>query len=427
VRPQTAPDNNLGSWARGAVAPAGLGWPTSGAGPVAVVDDFVDNRPRDLAGQVTYLNATASSRLEGAHGTEVASAIGAQFNGGGLTGILPGVPIASWGVPAEAHCSDVAGATDAIRRAGLRIVNISLGGPADCFTLYIAMQRAFGAGLMVVASAGNDFQEGNPVIYPAGFPHVMSVAAVDPELRSADFSSANAAVDVSAPGVSVPLVTPIELDDDGVQDGFTLGDGTSFASPIVAGAAAWVRALRPGLTVGQLGDVLRYSARDLDREGYDSDTGWGLVDIAAALSAPKPPDDPGEPNDGVTMVDGTVFTRADRPVFGGSVARTVSAYADQAEDPLDVYRFRLRHDSRVRITLRARYGDTDLQVFDQDADTVNDTGDRVCRSVRGLHRADRCTVVWRGRGSRIGYAAVSVADSSDGIAARYALRFRRLR
>jgi hypothetical protein len=47
--------------------------------------------------------------------------------------------------------------------------------------------------------------------------------------------------------------------------------------------------------------------------------------------------------------------------------------------------------------------------------------------VRRLHRTDRCTVVWRGRGSRIGYAAVSVADSSDGIAARYALRFRRLR
>jgi hypothetical protein len=426
VRGESAPDSNLDGWARGAVVPGSLGWPTSGAGPVAVIDDFVDNRPADLAGQVTYLNATDSSRLEGPHGTEVASAIGAQFNGGGLTGVLPGVPIASWGVPTDTRCSDVAEATDAVRRAGIRIVNISLGSPSDCFTLYIAMQRAFGVGLMVVASAGNDFQDGNPVIYPAAFPHVMSIAAVDPELRSADFSSANAAVDLSAPGVSVPLVTPVEFDDDGVQDGFTVADGTSFAAPIVAGGAAWVRALRPDLTVGQLGDVLRYSARDLAAAGYDDDTGWGLLDIPAALSAPEPPNDPNEPNDGITMVNGTVFAGADRAVFTGRRARSLRAYADQAEDPLDVYRFRLTPRSRVRITLTASVGDTDLEVFDQRAETVNDRGQRVCVSARGLNRTDRCTLVWNGRGKRTGYAAVSVADSSEGIAASYTLRFKRI-
>ncbi|MEA2125627.1 MAG: hypothetical protein QOI80_2409, partial [Solirubrobacteraceae bacterium] len=157
------------------------------------------------------------------------------------------------------------------------------------------------------------------------------------------------------------------------------------------------------------------------------DTGWGLLDIPAALARRKPPSDPGEPNDGITMVDGTVFSGADRPVFTGRGARTISAYADRAEDPLDVYRFRYRPHSHVRITLKARYGDTDLEIFDKGAKTVNDRRQRVCRSARGLHHTDRCRMRWGGSRPRIGYAAVSVATSRDGIAAGYKLRFTRVR
>ncbi|MEA2125927.1 MAG: serine protease, partial [Solirubrobacteraceae bacterium] len=323
----TVSDSALDDWARGAVVPGNLAWPAV-AGPVAVIDDFVDKRPPDLHAQVGYLNAGPTAPINGAHGTEVASAIGAQYNGTGLTGVLPGVPIASWGIPTEATCSDVATAVDAVRRARIRTVNISLGSRGACFTEYIAVQRAFGVGLMVVAAAGNDYQEGNPVIYPAGFPHVMSVAAIDRSARSAPFSSANAAVDVSAPGVDVPLVTPVELDDDGVTDGYTIASGTSFAAPMVAGGAAWVRALRPDLSVGQLGDVLRNSAIDLARKGYDDDTGWGLMNIPSAIVEPTPANDPGEPNDGITMVNGTVFSGADPFVFKGRGSRSVFAYAD---------------------------------------------------------------------------------------------------
>jgi hypothetical protein len=428
IHRQTAQDGALDGWARGAVVPGSLQWPTSNTGPVAVVDDFVDTRPEDLKGHVTYLNADQNSQIEGPHGTEVASAVSASYNGSGLTGVLPGVPIASWGIPTDTTCSDVATAVDAVRRAHIKTVNISLGSRGACFSLYLAVQRAFGVGLMVVAAAGNDYQDGNPVIYPAAFPHVISVAAVDKSLKSAEFSSANAAVDISAPGVEVPLVTPLEMDtEDSSQDGLTIADGTSFAAPMVAGAAAWVRAVRPDLTVGQLGDVLRFSATDLAREGYDNDTGWGLLNIPQALSEPTPASDPGEPNDGITMVNGTVFASPDPFVYYGSGTRSIRAYADQAEDPLDVYRFRYRPHSQVRIALKARYGDADLEVFDRAAKTVDDRGQRVCRSAKLLHHIDRCVMTYRGSTTRVGYAAVSVADSRDGIAAGYTLRFKRLR
>ena len=86
------------------------------------------------------------------------------------------------------------------------------------------MQIAFAKGSLVVAASGNEFAQGNPVIFPAAYPHVLSVASLDPTLKSSGFSSANAAVDVAAPGVDVPVATPAAFDtEDGVVDGVTLG------------------------------------------------------------------------------------------------------------------------------------------------------------------------------------------------------------
>jgi hypothetical protein len=419
----SAPDGNLGGWARGAVVPPDLAWP--GGGPIGVIDDFVDPTVPDLQGHVGYLNATAQSTIDGPHGTEVASAAAGSHQSFGVTGVLPGAPIASYGVPVQTRCSHVASGIDAARVADLPVVNISLGSEGACFSVYLAAQKAYGTGTLVVASAGNDFQSGNPVIYPAAFPHVISVAAVDQQLRSAAFSSANAAVDVSAPGVDVPLATPVNFDDDGVTDGFTVASGTSFAAPMVAGAVAWLRAARPDLGTGQAADVIRYSARDLAAEGWDDDTGWGLVDVPAALRHPAPPVDPLEPNDGISFVDGRVFARPDGFVWRGRGSTRISAFADRVEDPIDVYRFQLRPRSRARITLAPRFGDADLAVLDQGARTTTDRRNLVCTSRLGPGRTDSCSLVWRGRTRRTGYVAITVAESREGLASGYRLRLRR--
>ena len=89
--------------------------------------------------------------------------------------------------------------------------------------------------------------------------------------------------------------------------------GTSFSTPIVAAAAAWVWTLRPTLDVTQIFDLLRQSARDIGPPGFDSASGFGIVDIPAALAADAPRRDPDEPNDDVDQVKpGALFPTAGR-------------------------------------------------------------------------------------------------------------------
>src|SRR5207244_10978232 len=88
----------------------------------------------------------------------------------------------------------------------------------------------------------------------------------------------------------------------GSPTGPAAGTGTSYAAASVAGAAAWIWRARPELTATQVADVLRRSARDLGPPGPDVDTGWGLLDVAAALRTPAPPPDPLEPNDDIWYV-----------------------------------------------------------------------------------------------------------------------------
>jgi Subtilase family len=270
----------------------------------------------------------------------------------------------------------------------------------------------------VVAAAGNEFQGGNPVIFPAAYPHVVSVAAVDRGLSSSNFSSANAAVDLSAPGEQVPVAVPARLDvADGVQDGVTLADGTSFAAPMVSGAVAWLRAARPSLTAIQAADVLRESALDLAEVGWDEDTGWGLVSIPDALTSRTPPIDPGEPNDDIPQVDGTWFSPPDRPVFRGTGRRVVRATADPAEDPADVYRVHMPPRSSLRATATPSYGDPDLLAFDGSARKL-----RTARPVASSQRSrgtDRVELINTSRRTLTGYLVVSASPTDGAIDAGY--------
>ncbi len=155
---------------------------------------------------------------------------------------------------------------------------------------------AVSQGVVPVAAAGNDrdtvMADGttNPVLYPAALPHIVSVAATGPTGATSAFSTSNGAVDLAAPGEGVLTAVPTAWDDDGVADGYERLDGTSFAAPIVAGAAAWLRAARPNLSAGQIADLLRLSATDIGARGWDEDSGYGLVNIKAALTRARPGD-----------------------------------------------------------------------------------------------------------------------------------------
>jgi len=419
----SALDADPGGYARGYVVDAGLSPPVPGAAGIAVVDDLVDVSHPDLAGHTRQLNPGA---ILGPHGTQVASAATGAFNGFGVVGVFPAAPVVSVGLPLRITCADAAEGIVAAANTGAKVLNLSFGSASDCATLFGAVQVAFAKGSLVVAAAGNEFAQGNPVIFPAAYPHVLSVASLDPSLASSGFSSANAAIDVSAPGVAVPVSTPGAFDtEDGVVDGVTLASGTSFATPIVSGAAAWLATVRSDLSNGQLADVLRRSARDVDRPGYDTNTGFGLVHMAAALALPAPARDVLEPNDGITFVDGSVFSQPDPYVWRGSGRRTLGGSADKVEDPFDVYRIRLAPRSRARIRLRPTFGNPDLFIFRSSAQSIGEDENIVARSRKGTLKTDAVTIRNTSRSARRFYLAISLG-SGTGINAAYNLQFQRL-
>lgn len=414
-------------WARGAVVPSTLTPPSPTAAPLAVIDSFVDASLPDLAGHVRFLNATEASRIEGAHGTLVASAASAAANGEGILGVLPGNAILSGGVPERFTCADTTPLIYAAIRAGAKVINMSYGNHQRCYAEYVALQYALSRGILAVAASGNEFHQGNQVSYPAGLPHVLSVAAVAQDLQPSYFSTANAAVDVSAPGTDVPLATPLALDTDGARDGYTLASGTSFAAPMAAGAAAWLLSARPELSGAQAGDLLRRTATDVATKGYDVNTGFGVVNVERALTAPTPPRDPLEPNDGFAWVDGRAFGKPDAYVWRGGRSGGFKASVDEIEDPLDVYRFRMAARSRARITVAPSSGDPGILVFRSGTRELSERDRVISASSRSGSRTEVVRLVNRSRRPLWAFAVILNDANARALDVRYRLGFERTR
>jgi hypothetical protein len=413
-------------YARGVIVDPALAPPVPGAVSIAVVDDIVDIAHPDLAANTRQINP---GPVLGPHGTMVASAAAGALNGAGVVGLFPSAPVLSVGLPVTITCADAANGILAAAGAGAKIINLSFGSPNDCATLFGAVQIAYARGSLVVAAAGNEFGAGNPVIYPAAYPHVLSVAALDPALQPSGFSSENTSVDVAAPGVNVPLAIPTAFDtDDGVVDGMTLGSGTSFAAPMVSGAAAWLATARPDLRNGQLADVLRRSARDVSATGYDPASGFGLIQMAAALAAPTPERDVLEPNDGISFVNGSVFAKPDPYVWKGLTKRMFNGSADKVEDPIDVYRILLPKRSKARIRLRPSAGNPDLYVFGSNARSTADSSQIITRSKQATKQTDSVKLTNRRRSARRFYVAIAVgSDAAGALNATYQLQFQRIK
>jgi subtilisin family serine protease len=415
-----------GGYARGFIVAPGLVPPAPAAAAIAVIDDLVDISHPDLAANTRQLNP---GTVLGPHGTMVASAAAGAFNGSGVVGIFPSAPVLSIGLPLDITCADASNGIIAAARAGAKIINLSFGSPDDCAALFGTVQVAYASGSLVVAAAGNEFAAGNPVIYPAAYPHVLSVAALDPNLAPSGFSSENTAVDVAAPGVSIPLAIPAAFDvDDGAADGVTPGSGTSFASPIVAGAAAWLATARADLSNGQIADVLRRSAIDVGARGYDPASGFGLIQMAAALAEPTPEPDVLEPNDGISFIDGSVFDKPDPYIWRGSSKTSLGGTADRVEDPVDVYRIRLPARTKARIRLRALFGNPDLYIFRSSARSVNDNSKILTRSRRGTRLTDSVKITNTSRAAKRFYVVLPVGrDAAGALNASYRLEFQRIK
>lgn len=270
---------------------------------VAVLDTGVDGAVRDLTGSVTTgPDYTAGANPPGyhpprTHGTYIASLIAGHGNGlgrsDGVVGVAPGAHILSVRVLLEesepgfvvfnqnAHYDDTiaAGISYAVQH-GADVINMSLGDPVPTKDEVAAIGSAISRGVVVVAAAGNDGsgrRRFTPYSYPASVPGVISVAAVTANGRHASFSDHNASVVVSAPGVGVVGAGP--------GGEYLDGDGTSQASALVAGVAALIRAKYPGLPPALVTRAIIESTTHRPAGGYNTYTGFGEVNAAAAVRA----------------------------------------------------------------------------------------------------------------------------------------------
>lgn len=158
-------------------------------------------------------------------------------------------------------------ALDYLQERGARVVNLSLAGPANS-PLEAQVAEMAEAGLILVAAAGN-MGPAAPPAYPAAYPRVIAVTAVDRQGRVYRRAGRGPHIDLAAPGVDVWTAASVS--------GARTKTGTSYAAPFVSAAAALLLQAEPTLTADDVRTRLLGSARDLGEQGRDEIYGQGLL------------------------------------------------------------------------------------------------------------------------------------------------------
>src|SRR5688572_30326949 len=263
---------------------------------VAVLDTGVDCGHEDLAAGCLYGANFASFAQpfdDHGHGTHVAGIIAARANGVGVIGVAPEATVYAVKVLAgngSGAWSWVAAGIDWAVANDMDVINMSLSGTSGSIALAEAVAAAQAAGVLVVSAAGNSGCC-NTVGFPARYAGSMAIGAVDVNDVVASFSSTGPEVDVAAPGVAVRAPVPTGTCALCDPSGYLLLNGTSMASPHVAGVGALL--MSRGFTASQAWNAMTSTARDLGVAGYDTFYGYGRVDALAAVNStptdPPPP------------------------------------------------------------------------------------------------------------------------------------------
>ena len=276
---------------------------------IAVIDTGADLAAPDIAAKapLTYNVRTKGAAVSdpNGHGTFVASlAAGSSSNGDGIAGGSGDARLMIIEA-ADRHGSftdlDEAAAIVYAVDHGARIINLSLGGPTTSSTERRAIDYAVAKGVLLVAAVGNSHRGGNPVEYPAALLQPvgsrgiggrgLSVGASTRSGARASFSNTGTHISLAAPGEAVfgavsatssesryPRVT-LPGSATGV---YGYANGTSFASPQVAGAAALVWAANPRLRAKEVATILKRTASGAGK--WSPQLGYGVLDVAAAVA-----------------------------------------------------------------------------------------------------------------------------------------------
>ena len=263
----------------------------SAAVVVAVIDSGADATHPDLAAKLVpgwnFVNGNADTSDVLGHGTAVAGSLGAESNNRiGIAGVSWASRIMPLVVVDDQNYAAYSNIAEAIQYAadhGVRVINISIGGPCQSSTLQSAVDYAWDKGAVIFSSAMND--SASAPYYPAAANHVVAVSATDANDRLASFSNFGNWIALAAPGAGI--LTTMN------GGGYSFWSGTSFSSPIAAGVAALCLAVNPALTNSGLVSLLEQTADDLGPPGRDASFGYGRINayraVLAALAAGSPP------------------------------------------------------------------------------------------------------------------------------------------
>lgn len=254
-----------------------------------------------------FVSNDSHANDENGHGTHVAGTIAQSTNNAlGVAGIAPGASIMPIRVLDANGSGTYADVADGIRFAadnGAKVINLSLGGSTGATYLEEALAYAYGKGVTIVAASGNNGS--GSVSYPAAYDnYVIAVGATRYDETRASYSNFGSALDIVAPGGD----TSVDQNGDGYGDGvlqqtfsgalnnfgYYYFNGTSMATPHVAGVAALVISKGTATTPSDVREALLSTADDLGSIGRDNTYGYGIVDAFGAVTwgAPLPPTPP---------------------------------------------------------------------------------------------------------------------------------------
>lgn len=322
---------------------------------IAVLDTGIANVP-ELSGRIRqgYNVATGDSStndIDG-HGTAVASLAAAAAGGvRGVSPTSPVIPIKIYDDAGNSSADDFVAGIERAVNAHAGVINVSAAGSPDGVdsatrrNVQDAINAAVSLGIPVIAASGNE-GEGRLDV-PALFAHVIAVGATDESGAAASFSNTGSGLDLVAPGANVVTAAPGAL----CSSGYGRASGTSFSTPLVAGAAALLIQAHPDLDVAQLTDMLRLRGPRASAPAWSAAFGFGMLNLADVLNAPVPTADQPEVND-------TISWAKLQPAVLAAPKRARVLYARIAphQDPADVYRVKLKRGDKLSVRVQQPSG-----------------------------------------------------------------------
>ncbi|MFC4811970.1 S8 family peptidase [Paenibacillus sp. GCM10023250] len=248
---------------------------------VGVIDTGVDFSHPDLKQSIgrgiNLLNRGTLPHDDNGHGTHICGTIAAANQVHGMIGVAPRAtvhPVKAFDHNGSAYVSDIVLGIDWCVRSGMNIINMSFGMKTRSKSLLTAVTNAFNAGVIIVASSGNDGKR-KSIDYPARYPQTIAVGATNRLRRIAPFSNRGMYIDVYAPGEKILSSW--------LRGKYNEMSGTSMATSHVSGAIALLLAHRPGLTPTEIKAVLKRAMLPL--RGTKAPRQTGELDVMRMLQA----------------------------------------------------------------------------------------------------------------------------------------------